>query len=184
MQFVRVALIGIFCLGSSWAIAENSGEDRPLALGAAAAEVTGKVMIVNTQQRVLTIRTPDGDFRVIHVPPEVKRLAEVKINDELTISYFEAVAVDLRKGGEGAPETVITKDVDREATARPAGSIEETITLTGIVEAIDKGSSKVTIRGPMRVVTVSVEDPELLADVAVGDNVILTYVSEIAARVE
>jgi hypothetical protein len=184
MQFFRLALIGVFCVCFSLAFAQTAGEDRPIALDAAAGEISGKVMVVNTDNRMLTIRTPDGQFQVIHVPPEVRRLDEIKIDDELTISYFEAVAVDLRKGGSGTPEAVVTKDVERDATAKPAGRMEETITVTGIIEAIDNASSKVTIRGPERTVTVSVQNPELLTDVSVGDSVVLTYVSAVAASIE
>ncbi len=34
----------------------------------------GEVMVVNTDTRMMTIRTADGSFEVLHVPPEVTRL--------------------------------------------------------------------------------------------------------------
>ncbi len=36
-------------------------------------QLTGIVTIVNLERRMLTIRTPEGRFEVIHVPPEAKR---------------------------------------------------------------------------------------------------------------
>jgi len=183
-RFVWLPLIGTLCLASASLGITALAQETPVAAGAAMGEITGKVMVVNTEKRMLTIRTPEGDFQVIHVPSEVKRLDEIKINDQLTISYLEAVAVDLQKGAGGTPGAVVTRDVERESSQRPAGRIEETMTVTGIVEAIDSAASTVTIRGPQRTVTVNVQDPELLAEVSEGDTVSLTYVSAVAAKVE
>jgi len=94
-RFVRLSLLGALCLGSAVLSVEVLAQQRPVAAGAASGEITGKVMVVNAEKRMLTIRAPDGEFHVIHVPREVKRLDEIKINDKLTISYLEAVAVDL-----------------------------------------------------------------------------------------
>lgn len=160
-------------------------ESVPVAAGAAAGEITGTVMVVNTEKRMLTIRKPDGHFQVIHVPEEVKRLDEVKINDKLTISYLEAVAVDLQKGAAaGAPGTAVSKEVERDSGKKPSGSIVNTVTVTGTVEAVNNAKSAVTIRGPEETVTVSIQDPSRLENIGVGDSVTLTYIKAVAAKVE
>jgi hypothetical protein len=79
---------------------------------------------------------------------------------------------------------VATTEVDREAGSKPAGSIVEQIELIGTVEAVDKAGSTVTVRGPQNVVTMSVENPELLQDIDVGDRVTATYIKAVAAKVE
>ena len=160
-------------------------QDIPVASGAAVGEITGEVMVVTPEKHMLTIRKPDGDFQVIHVPGGVKRLDEVEIGDTLTISYFEAVAIDLQKGGqESAPAAVTTTEIDRAPGEKPAGTIEETVTITGTVEAVDKVDSTVTVRGPEDVVTVTVEHPEWLEEIVEGDSVTVTYISAGAAKFE
>jgi Cu/Ag efflux protein CusF len=166
-------------------IAFAESGDVPLAAGADLQEVTGTVVVVNQETRMLTIRKPDGVFEVIHVPAEVQRLDEIRIDDTLAIAYLEAVAIDLQTGDAAATESSATAsvEVDREAGALPAGSLQETITLVGIVEGIDKARSKITIRGPERTVTLKVRDSTRLDGVTVGDSVSLTYLNAVAATV-
>lgn len=157
----------------------------PVVAEAAMGEVTGTVTIVNTEKRMLTIRKPDGHFQVIHVPDEVKRLDEIKINDKLTISYLEAVAIDLKKGAAaGAPGAMATTEVDREPGDKPAGSIIDKVAVTGTVEAVNRAKSTVTLRGPDETVTLTVQDPSLLNEIAVGDSVTATFIKAVAAKVE
>lgn len=180
-----LTLAGTLALAPFLLPAASQAEE--VATGAAATgEITGRVVVVNQERRQLAIRTPDGAFEVIHVPEEVRRLDEVRINDTLTISYLKAVAIDLRKGADaaGGPSAVVTRDIERDASRRPAGRIEEIVQLTGIIEAIDRRTAEVRIRGAEEAVTVTVEDSSLLDDVAVGDSVTVTYVSAIAARIE
>lgn len=185
-QSALMTLAGALILGPVMLAAQAQTAGVPVAAGAMTKEVTGTVVVVNPQTRMLTIRQPDGVFQVIHVPSEVQRLDEVRIDDMLTIDYLEAVAIDLQKGGAAAaaPGAVVTREVDREGGRLPAGAIEETITLVGIVEAINKAESKVTVRGPENTVTVNVRDPALLAEVSVGDSVTVTYISAVAASIE
>lgn len=163
--------------------AEAGAETIPVAAGGATGEITGTVMVVNTETRKLTIKKPDGHFQVIHVPPEVQRLDDIKINDKLTIRFLEAIAVDLEKSGTGTPGVVSSTEVDRGSGKKPSGSIVETVTLLGTVESVDKANSRVSVRGPENLVTVTVEDPALLREVRVGDNVRLTYTNAVAAEV-
>jgi hypothetical protein len=158
-------------------------ESVPVAAGGATGEITGTVMVVNTEKRMLTIKKPDGHFQVIHVPPEAERLDEIKINDKLTITYLEAVAVDLEKNPAGAPGVVSSKEIDRGSGDKPSGSIVETVTLLGVVESVDKAASSVSVRGPEHLVTVTVEDPDLLREIAVGDSVRVSYINAVAAEI-
>jgi hypothetical protein len=79
---------------------------------------------------------------------------------------------------------VVTREVEREPGKKPEGSMAETVTLKGSIKAVDHATSTVTIGGPEETVTLTVEDPELLADVAVGDTVSATFIRAVAAKVE
>ena len=180
-----LAFAGALVLGTSFTATLAFAESVPVAAGKAAGEITGTVTIVNVEKRMLTIQKPDGHFQVIHIPEEVRRIDEIKINDKLTISYLEAVAVDLKKrAGDAAPSAVATKKIDREASRKPAGSMVETLTISGTVEAVNRSASTVTVRGPENRVTLTVQDPSLLEGVAAGDGVEVTYMKAVAAKVE
>ena len=186
-KLTSLALAGGLTIGAALLLptAIVSAETVPVVTEMAAGSVTGTVTVVNTEKRMLTIQKPDGHFQVIHVPAEVKRLDEIKINDKLTITYLEAVAVDLQKGPAAAsPGAVATTEVDRESSAKPAGSIVDKVTVTGTVEAVDKAKSTVTLRGPDETVTLTVQDPALLSEIAKGDSVTATFIQAVAAKVE
>ena len=184
-KLTALALAGSLSVGAALMpmAASAEAESIPVAAGGATGEITGTVMVVNTEKRMLTIKKPDGHFQVIHIPPEAQRLDEIKINDKLTITYLEAVAVDLEKHATDAPGVVSTKEVDRGSGKKPSGSIVETITLLGTIESVDKAKSTVSVRGPENLVTVTVEDPALLKEIAVGDSVRVTYMNAVAAEV-
>lgn len=180
-----LALAGALTLSPALLNSIALADTVPVVAEAAMGEVTGTVTIVNTEKRMLTIRKPDGHFQVIHVPDEVKRLDEIKINDKLTISYLEAVAIDLKKGAAaGAPGAMATTEVDREPGDKPAGSIIDKVAVTGTVEAVNRAKSTVTLRGPDETVTLTVQDPSLLNEIAVGDSVTATFIKAVAAKVE
>ena len=185
-KLARLTLAGTLALCPLLLSAQTATDNVPVAAGATVKEVEGTVVVVNTETRMLTIRKPDGVFQVIHVPPEVTRLDEVRINDTLTIAYMEAVAIDLQKGdaAAGAPAATATMDVDREAGRLPAGSMSETVRIVGIVEAVNQANSTATIRGPENTITVNVRDPAMLEGVRAGDSVTVTYMNAVAARVD
>jgi hypothetical protein len=147
-------------------------------------ELTGTVTVVDLERRMLTIRTPEGPFEVIHVPDQVTRLDQVKIGNKLTVSQTEAVVVDLQKGPSAGSVSVTKETVtERDPGRKPGGTIIDTMTRSGRVEAVDKVNSKVTVRGPTQTQTFSVRDPALLKEVAVGDGVVLTYMRVIRGEV-
>jgi len=148
-------------------------------------EITGIVEIVNTETRMLTIRTPDGRFQVIHVPAEIQRLDEIKIGNRLTISQTDAVLIDLVKGDEaGAIGVTQETRIDQEATKRPAGTITDTLTLYGRVESIDREQGTVSIQGAEETIEFDVNDAALLAELEVGDGVVATFIHAVSGQVE
>ncbi|NKN32398.1 copper-binding protein [Marichromatium bheemlicum] len=154
--------------------------DVPVTGAAITTELTGTVEVVNLDKRMLTIRTPEGEFVVLHVPEEVTRLDEVKIGNTLDVSKTEAVLVDLQKGSDaGTVGMTEEREIARDPGAKPAGAIIDTLTLYGKIEAVDREASTVTVRGPNRTQVFTVEDQALLDSVAPGDGVIATYITAI-----
>ena len=157
----------------------------PVAGSATLSELSGEVVVINTETRLMTIKTADGTFEVLRIPPEVERIKAIKVGDKATISETEAVLVEIEKGRDaGAMGAVPERTLEREKGAKPAGTLVDKLTLYGKVMGVDRAKSEVTIQGPDRMVTLKVEDPALLKDLAPGDGVIARYLRVITGKVE
>jgi hypothetical protein len=180
---VALVLAGVMIAVSSTAQADVTV--IPVTGAEVTSEISGIVEIVNVERRMLTIKTPDGRFHVIHAPEQVGRLDEIRIGNRLTITETEAVLVDLVKGSdEAAVGTTQETVVDRESGAKPAGTITDTMTLYGRIAAVDKPGRKVSVQGAQETVDFTVNDPALLDELAVGDGVIATFIRSVKGKVE
>lgn len=157
----------------------------PVAGSATLTELSGEVVVINTDTRLMTLKTANGSFEVLRIPPEVGRIKAIKVGDRVTISDTEAVLVEIEKGRDaGAMGAVPERTVEREKGAKPSGTILDKLTLYGKVVGVDKIKSEVTVQGPHQTLTLKVEDPAMLADLAPGDGVIARYVHMITGKVE
>lgn len=160
-------------------------QTTPVTGAVTSTELTGVVVVVDQTRRMLTIRTPEGRFEVLHVPDEVQSLDQVRIGNRLTISQTEAVLVDLQKGpGAGSIGATQETTVERAPGRKPAGTIVDTLTLTGRVESVNHAKSTLTVRGPNQTVTLGVSNHALLNSVAPGDSVSATYMRVIRGEVK
>jgi hypothetical protein len=154
------------------------------AAGAVGAQLSGKVMVVNTDTRLMTLKDADGQYHVLHVPPEVSRLDRIKIGDEVTITEISSVLIELQPGAAAGPiSSERSTDVDRTPGSKPGGSIVDTLTLNGRVTALDKAAGTVSIEGPDGVQKFEVEDPSVLDKVRVGDGVTARFRNVIIGEV-
>lgn len=159
-------------------------QTTPITGAITTSNITGEVVVVDQQRRMLTVKTPDGHFQVLHVPAEVERLDQVKIGNHLTVNKTEAVLVDLKQGpsagGIGANQDTV---VELTPGIKPAGTMVDTLNLNGRIEAVDKENSTITVRGPNQTVTLGVRDRALLDSVKPGDGVSATYKRIISGEV-
>jgi hypothetical protein len=158
----------------------------PVAGAATVMDLSGEVVAINRDTRLMTLKTADGTFEVIRIPDQVKRIEKIEIGNKVSITETEAVLVDIEKGRDAGamgaiPETTVEPEP---GAAKPAGTIVDKLTLYGKVESVDKAASTVTVRGPNQTVTLNVEDKSLLDDLAPGDGVIARYVRVITGKVE
>jgi hypothetical protein len=161
-----------------------SQQEDLAAAGAVGAQLSGKVMVVNTDTRLMTLKDADGQYHVLHVPPEVTRLDQIAIGDQVTITEISSVLIELQPGVAAGPiSSERSTDVDRTPGSKPGGSIVDTVTLNGRVTAIDKSAGTVSIEGPNGVQTFDVEDPSVLDEVSVGDGVVARFRNVIIGEV-
>ena len=139
------------------------------------------VVSVDMTTREVVLSTPDGRLTTVVAGQDVTNLGRLNPGDKLTITYNDAIAVQMATPGSppigtGASETA------------PNGrrSINTAARVT-IVSAATDGST-VTFTGPNGMThTVDVQDPRMQAFVhhlKAGDQVDVTYSAEIAARLD
>jgi hypothetical protein len=149
--------------------------------------VEAVVEALNVDTRIVTLRSLTEDETVVmEVGDEVRNLAQVKVGDRVVVEFYQAVAVDLKKGG-GLDATAGTAVVAARAQPgdKPAGGVGEVTEVVATILAIDRDKPSVTLKGPQgNVVDVIVRDPEKLVGVDVGDQVVITYKRAIAISVE
>lgn len=148
---------------------------------------TVRVQAVNLGKRQLTVRNQEGETFTIDVPPEVRRLAEIRAGDVIVAEHREALAVGLHRTdtSTGIRERRESVSVERAGMDQPPGLVaRETIQVLANVVAIDQAQRKVTIRGAEHTVILKVSEGIELDEIAVGDEVLAVYIQEVAINLE
>jgi Cu/Ag efflux protein CusF len=149
----------------------------PAVAGAESVKVTATVEAIDQSTRMVTLRGNDGVLTTFKAGPEVKNLAQVKKGDVVTAQYVHALALELKKGGDG-----IRSSTETPASARakpgemPAGAVANQTVIVANVIKVDAKNKSVTVLGPEgRTLTLDVKDPAVLSEVKVGDQIEATY---------
>jgi hypothetical protein len=184
-SLIKVAILaGALCLsGASFAEGQADAPRGESAM--TSVQVTATVTKIDHATREVTIKTDDGVERSFVAGDDVKNLAQVKAGDRITLVYAEALAYEVKKGGEAvAPETAIA-GASAEPGAKPAGVVGRQVVVTVKITAIDPSIPSVTFTGPAgNSKTIKVLHPEKLEGVSVGDTVQITYTEALAIKVE
>jgi len=146
--------------------------------------LSGTVETIDHAKRVVNIKTPDGKFETIDVPPSATRFDEVKVGDKVSITYNNTVSARLKPPGE-APVNTTTGTTTAGQGERPGGTASQERVMTATITDIDKNASSITFTGPngwkysRRVV-----DPTGLEKLKVGDQVDITWDTNVTVAVQ
>ncbi|MCW7538435.1 copper-binding protein [Aquabacterium sp. A7-Y] len=175
-----LALTVLFVAAAPLVVEATSSETGVRAVGMQAS-VTGTVVAVDAEQRTVTVKGPQGLDRSYAVDPSVA-LDSVKTGDLVRLDYQLAVAVALRKGGDGIREKVEAEAEARVAQdGKPGLQANRRTTLVTHVLAVDRQRQTVRLQGPQgRVADFTVKDKAALADVKAGDQVVAVVYEAIA----
>ena len=155
-------------------------------LGASLVTATARVKAIDQQTRLVTLERADGSEVTIYADTSVRNLPQVKVGDEVKISYYESLAYEVKKAGTTTPGATVAEETARAKLGqKPAGAGAQVTTVVTTITAIDKAAGTVTLQGPTgRATTVKARDPRNLDRVAVGDLVEVTYTEAIAVSVD
>ena len=144
--------------------------------------ITATIEAIDQANRVVTLKGPKGNSVDVTAPDQMEGFKNLKVGDQVTATYFNALAVRIRKPGEAAPAAApATTTTRKEGTPGSETRREQTFTVT--VESVDPAAPSVTVKGPEgRVVTLAVSDPKTLANVKAGDTVDVTYYESLLVK--
>jgi hypothetical protein len=151
----------------------------------ASVDVTATVTKIDQKTREVTLKTEDGQEHSFVASDDVKNLAQVKKGDVVTVTYAEALAYEVKKGGQAVAPATVVAGGSAEPGMKPKGAIARQTTVTVLITAIDPKAPSVTFKGPKgNTRTIRVLHPEKLEGVKVGDTVEITYTEALAIKVE
>jgi hypothetical protein len=156
------------------------------AVAAQQVEATAKVIAVESDTRMVTLKRSDGKIVVITCGDEVRNFAQIKVGDTVRTTYTMALSLELKKGAVSkGPVTEEQAMARAPQGAQPAGAVARKVTAMADVIAVDRTKHIVTVKGPLgNQVELDVEDPAQLENINKGDHVLVTYVEAIAVSVE
>jgi hypothetical protein len=150
--------------------------------------VTATVVQIDRQNRLVTLRRPAGKDATIEVGPEARNFDQIKVGDQVTITYQHALALELLPANAAQAGTEVEGSVTRaEEGQSPGGTVEQAVTVTAKLTAVDLTKHTVTLTGADgKPRVIEVKDPARqarLASLKVGDMVRITYVEALAISV-
>jgi hypothetical protein len=149
-------------------------------------EMTATVQAVDLENRLVTLRGPEGKVVKVHADQGVRNPAKIRLGDQVKARYYESPTIEVKKPREVTPSEGSAQFSSRaKPSERPGGVETNVVTLVADTEAIDMKNQTVTLKWPNgNSETVKVQDPKNLENVRVGDQVVITYTEAVAISVE
>jgi len=195
MQRLAVLFASVVALAASPIQAQTTLESD-----AGVITMNATVQAIDVENKVIDVVGPLGNIVQIQTPPEV--IGTIKINEKITITYSDQVAMALRKY-QGPPvnkDSAITSAEEAGMNMDPATEAEQTfeqatpsgvaeldlIELTAPVTKIDYANRVVTLTGPKGDVHVIRVDPSVpgLNAIKPGDRVVVELTRAVAVSVK
>ena len=143
--------------------------------------VSGTIETIDQSKRAMNIKTADGEFVAVTVPPDVTRLDQLKVGNHVTATYNNNVMARLKSPGEADINTG-DSNYTRDTTS---GMHEMTRTMTATIVDIDKAEWSISFEGPNGwSYSRQVVDPIVLDQVKVGDKVDFNWNTNLKISVE
>lgn len=168
----------------------QSDSSKPMVIDAAVTDTVyqlyeGTVTKIDKKSRTIYFQNNEGESKFV-AGPEIKNFDQIKKGDRLNVNYELAMAIELIKTkSDGIRSKVETaSETTSKPGEKPTRLISNTTTIIADIVAVDRTKKLVSVKGPSgKVTTVTVKNPQLLADVAVGEQVKVIYYDAMAASI-
>jgi hypothetical protein len=171
--------------GEPEATAKAFGSGKQVVVRENAKTLTATVVAIDQAKRMVSLKGPKGNVVELKVGEEVRNLPQVSVGDLVQVRFYESVAAQLAKPGTPLGATLQEAAGRAKPGEMPAGAAARQLTVVALIEKIDKKNQTVTLKGPEGGTTdVKVKRPQMLEQVKVGDEVVITYTEALAISVE
>lgn len=144
---------------------------------------TATIVALDKKAREVTIKRETGEVEVVNVDDKMDAFGSLKVGDIVTATFYEALALRVKKPGEPATTTAPMTSVQRrELSPNTRTTVEQTITVT--VAAIDTTAPALTVTGEKGKMTFKVTNAALLQGLKAGDAIDLSYTKGKLVKVE
>jgi uncharacterized lipoprotein YajG len=151
-------------------------------------EASATVTQIDAVKRTLTLRTESGEEIPLEASAAVRNLPQVKVGDRVTVTYFEAIGVEMRKPGDSTEATADLGVGRTDAGTRPGGVVATVQTLPVTIVSVDTNTNTVKFyASDKKVRSITAKRPEgkaYIAKLKAGDEVIITYSEALAIEVK
>ncbi len=141
-------------------------------------ESPATVTAIDLPARRLAVTTADGTRSDVMLDPTVKNIDRIEVGDRVVVSYYQGVAAEVKKPGNGPGEP-------RASGAAPSPGAQVRTTVN--VVAIDTRANTITVRSPDgRTRTLSVvreEGQRFIRGLRAGDEVEIAFTEAVAVGV-
>jgi hypothetical protein len=147
---------------------------------------TGTVAAVDLAGRTITLQNKSGAKKTFKVGPEVKRLDEIAVGDQITIEFDQELTLEyLPPGAETVPSAATATSTRADKDQEPGGATAAGVTATVTVTDIDTSRRLVSFQGPKGKSFQVKAGPKIhLEKLKVGDRLLGTYVEAVAIKLE
>jgi len=144
---------------------------------------TATIDAIDPTTRVVTLKKSSGQLVDVVAPAEMEGFKNLRVGDEVTATYFEAVAVSVRKPGVPPTSSTAMSTTTRQ-DRKPGSETRKQQTFAVTVESVDPKAPALTVKDQKgRVVTLGVADAAQLQDIKAGDSVDVTYYESLLIKV-
>ena len=140
---------------------------------------------IDPATRTVTLKGEGGKTVNVKCGDEVRNFNQIKKGDQVTVKYYQSVALGLRKPGEPPSAEEQSALLRSEPGEKPGGVAIKTVQISATIESIDKATRQVTLKGPEgKTKTVKAGDEVKNFDsLKVGDQVVATMTEALAIGV-
>jgi Cu/Ag efflux protein CusF len=176
ISLLSAALVVLFAGGPAAA-------QKPVSSGEVVSK-TFTIEAIDSTNRVVTLKGPDGVMQEVYCGPEVQRFSALKVGDSVTFRYHESLVTAVRKPGQAKPATE-SAGVTRTPGTQPGGTVADQTTRTVTIQSIDTKTPSITVKTDRGAnMSLRIQDAKNLEGYKVGDTVDITYTRALAVSVE
>jgi hypothetical protein len=147
-------------------------------------ELQATILAIDLHTRAVKLKTKEGKELEVTAGPEVQRLADLRVGDEVMIQFYESLTLALDKTEGGVPASAeVSGESRNDSSELPGGVKVRQTTVLAKVTAVDLALNEVTVLTPSGESVILEVDAEVAQRVKVGDMVNAVYTEALAVAV-